>query len=92
MGVTAPEQKGDNPELAPIPYKDAPPSIKRQMEANAGLIPATDESPSETEQQIKTTGAMINIKASDRADVQGERDFNLRQQEMKKPELKKGKV
>lgn len=37
----------DNPELAPIPYKDAPPSIQRQMEANAGLTPATEPSPSE---------------------------------------------
>ena len=34
-------QVQDNPELDAIPYKDAPPSIKRQMEKNAGLIPAT---------------------------------------------------
>lgn len=35
----------DNPEFAPIPYKDAPEDIKRQMEKNAGLVPSTGISP-----------------------------------------------
>lgn len=33
----------DNPETGEIPYKDAPPSIKRQMEAQAGFEPATQQ-------------------------------------------------
>jgi len=37
----------DNPETAPIPYKDAPPSIQRQMEIQAGFTPAEEPSPSE---------------------------------------------
>lgn len=40
----------DNPELAPIPYKDAPEDVKRQMEANAGLIPSSDISPAGSKQ------------------------------------------
>lgn len=43
----------DNPELAPIPYKDAPEDIKRQMEANAGLTPSQGLSPSATDQLSK---------------------------------------
>ena len=43
----------DNPELAPIPYKDAPEDIKRQMEKNAGLIPSTGVSPIGSEQIAK---------------------------------------
>lgn len=39
-------------------YKDASPQIKRQMEAKAGFVPATDESPSETDQTIKTVKAV----------------------------------
>ena len=33
----------DNPETDAIPYKDAPPSIKRQMEAQAGFEPASEQ-------------------------------------------------
>lgn len=40
----------DNPEIAPIPYKDAPEDIKRQMEAKAGLRPSTGVSPAGTKQ------------------------------------------
>ncbi len=40
----------DNPELAPIPYKDAPEDINRQMEANAGLTPSQTISPTGTDQ------------------------------------------
>jgi hypothetical protein len=43
----------DNPELAPIPYKDAPEDIKRQMEAQAGLTPSQTLSPAATEQISK---------------------------------------
>lgn len=43
----------DNPELAPIPYKDAPEDIKRQMEANAGLNPSRTISPSGSDQIVK---------------------------------------
>lgn len=41
-----------------IAYKDAPSSIKRQMEQAAGFTPATDEAPSETE-QLKTHAETI---------------------------------
>lgn len=47
----------DNPELAPIPYKDAPEDIKRQMEKNAGLIPSTGISPAGTDQIVKGVNA-----------------------------------
>lgn len=40
----------DNPELAPIPYKDAPEDIKRQMEVNAGLKPSKGVSPAGVKQ------------------------------------------
>ncbi len=43
----------DNPELAPIPYKDAPEDIKRQMEANAGLTPSQGISPVGSDQIVK---------------------------------------
>lgn len=43
----------DNPELAPIPYKDAPEDIKRQMEANAGLTPSQGISPAASQQIAK---------------------------------------
>ena len=54
----------DNPELAPIPYKDAPKSIQNQMEAAAGLIPATDPTPSEIEAQIKMVQASKQSQAN----------------------------
>lgn len=54
----------DNPELDAIPYKDAPPSIQRQMEAKAGLVPATDPSPSEVEAKVKATDTLIKAKQS----------------------------
>jgi len=43
----------DNPETAPIPYKDAPPSIQRQMEEGAGFTPAEEPSPSEIDSVSK---------------------------------------
>lgn len=55
----------DNPELAPIPYKDAPPSIKRQMEANAGLTPATDEAPSDVAAKTKVADSIVKAKVAD---------------------------
>jgi len=54
LGVTMPKSEvADNPELAPIPYKDAPEDIKRQMEAKAGLTPSKEISPAGTDQVIK---------------------------------------
>ena len=58
MGVTAPKQMTDNPELAPIPYKDAPEDIKRQMEAKAGLEPSQGVSPVGTDQIVKHINVM----------------------------------
>ena len=52
----------DNPELAPIPYKDAPEDIKRQMEKNAGLIPSKGISPTGTDQVVKQVEAIKNAK------------------------------
>ncbi len=43
----------DNPETAPIPYKDAPEDIKRQMEAMAGMKPSQGISPAATDQLVK---------------------------------------
>lgn len=54
----------DNPEIAPIPYKDAPEDIKRQMEANAGLIPSKDVSPAGTDQLNKHADTMNKVKAA----------------------------
>ena len=48
----------DNPELAPIPYKDAPEDIKRQMEANAGLTPSKMVSPAGSDQLQKHVEAV----------------------------------
>lgn len=48
----------DNPELAPIPYKDAPEDIKRQMERNAGLTPSRMVSPSGSDQLVKHVEAV----------------------------------
>lgn len=40
-------------ESVSINYKDAPPSIQRQMEAKAGFTPSTQPSPSTSEQAVK---------------------------------------
>lgn len=77
MGVTSPqgEEVKDNPELAPIPYKDAPPSIKRQMESKAGLSPATDDAPTEVEQKIK-------IAQIAQSEGKGEREYSLKEKQL----------
>lgn len=52
-----------------LDYKDAPPSIKRQIEQAAGFQPAVnEESPSETEQKVKTMKAVTDLKNSDKKD------------------------
>jgi len=60
--IKALQEVPDNPELAPIPYKDAPPDIRRQMEANAGLVPSTEQSPAEVDQTIKATEVAIKAR------------------------------
>lgn len=57
----------DNPELDAIPYKDAPPSIKRQMEANAGLTPATDDAPSDIAAKTKAAETIVKAGQADNA-------------------------
>lgn len=52
------DQIPDNPETAPIPYKDAPEDIKRQMEAQAGMTPSQGISPSGTDQITKVHTAL----------------------------------
>lgn len=55
----------DNPETAPIPYKDAPPSIQRQMEIQAGFTPAEEPAPSEIDAVSKViTAEATNKKAN----------------------------
>ena len=56
----------DNPELAPIPYKDAPEDIKRQMEANAGLQPSQGISPTGTDQLVKHQQTQTQTEQMDR--------------------------
>jgi len=67
MGVTMPETVQDNPELAPIPYKDAPEDIKRQMETKAGLEPSQGISPIGAEQSLKVMGAQQSASQADKA-------------------------
>jgi hypothetical protein len=84
----------DNPELAPIPYKDAPPSIQRQMEANAGLIPATEPSPSEIDSVQKVLSASNANKQTEQATVNADRSHELAKEQMKSKAVnpsKKGK-
>lgn len=57
------EEIPDNPETAPIPYKDAPEDIKRQMEAKAGLVPSRSVSPAGTDQINKVAALMRPEKA-----------------------------
>ena len=64
----------DNPETAPIPYKDAPPSIKRQMEIQAGFEPATDDSPIETEQKVKALQTAAQIDQANRPKEENEKE------------------
>jgi hypothetical protein len=45
----------DNPEMAPLNYKDVPEDIKRQMEAEAGFTPSTSISPSGADTVAKLT-------------------------------------
>lgn len=47
----------DNPETAPINYKDAPEDIKRQMEAQAGFIPSRGVSPAGSKQIAEVVSA-----------------------------------
>lgn len=56
----------DNPELAPIPYKDAPEDVKRQMEANAGLQPSQGISPTGTDQLVKHQQTQTKTEQMDR--------------------------
>ena len=97
MGVTMPQTIQDNPELAPIPYKDAPEDIKRQMEANAGLQPSAGISPVGTDQIVKHTNL-------EQQSVQGEHDRTMqvaqfghtvdqaqKSNELQKEQLKGGK-
>lgn len=58
----------DNPEIDAIPYKDAPPSIQRQMEARAGLTPATEPSPSEINSVAKVIVAAKSKKEVEQID------------------------
>ena len=76
----------DNPELAPIPYKDAPEDVKRQMEANAGLEPSQGISPSATEQlakhkEMEQSEAQTVLKAQDQASKEHLSQQQLEQQE-----------
>ena len=54
----------DNPETAPIPYKDMPEDIKRQAEAMAGFIPSKEHSPVDVESTAKLVSAMKSAKSS----------------------------
>jgi len=57
----------DNPETAPIPYKDAPEDIKRQMEEQAGLKPSQGISPSGTDQLTKVHSTIQSKKGEQNA-------------------------
>jgi len=73
----------DNPELAPIPYKDAPEDVKRQMEANAGLKPSQMVSPVGTDQIVKETNL-------EQAPLKEERQYELQKEQLKQKSIKKG--
>lgn len=52
----------DNPKPSePIPYKDAPEDVKRQMEAKAGFKPSDQTSPAGSDQIVKHTTAMKTL-------------------------------
>lgn len=72
----------DNPELAPIPYKDAPEDIKRQMEANAGLTPSQGVSPAGSDQLVKHQQADVQQQQTDSQDQIQQANIILRQQEI----------
>ncbi len=64
--ILSEDQVTDNPELDAIPYKDAPDSIKRQMESKAGLQPAFGEdTPVEVDQKIKAASVGITHQANE---------------------------
>ena len=74
----------DNPELAPIPYKDAPSDIRRQMEAKAGLVPSQveAEAPIEVDSKMKMTDAILKTKQVGQSDVKNEQDFAIKQKQV----------
>lgn len=72
----------DNPELDAIPYKDAPPSIQRQMEQRAGLTPATEPSPSEIESVNKVMSVANANKQTENSMVQADRSHEVAMKQM----------
>jgi hypothetical protein len=76
----------DNPELAPIPYKDAPEDIKRQMEANAGLKPSAGISPAGSDQMIKHIGQETQGQQQDTQNQQYQTDMQFKRDQMMQTE------
>jgi hypothetical protein len=69
----------DNPELAPIPYKDAPEDIKRQMEANAGLQPSEGISPTGSDQLAKHHTMVAGVEQQQMQQDQADKKYQLEQ-------------
>jgi hypothetical protein len=93
----------DNPELAPIPYKDAPEDIKRQMEANAGLTPSQMVSPTGTDQAIKVQSAQqsqtqaeqsheLSVAQFQQTKEQAEKSNELQEKALKQKGVQRGKT
>jgi hypothetical protein len=87
-GMLDKEEVKDNPELDAVPYKDAPPSIKRQMEIRAGLQPATDQSTDEIIEESKAADTIIKAKQVSQSAVNGERDFSIKEKSLTQKKVK----
>jgi hypothetical protein len=79
----------DNPETAPIPYKDAPEDIKRQMEQQAGFSPSTMKSPIETQTETKVAETLIKAKQASQSAVQGDRSQELAERQLQQASKEK---
>lgn len=94
------EEIPDNPEMAPIPYKDMPEDIKRQAEVMAGFTPSQDQSPVDMVAEAKVADTLIKAKQVSQSGEQSDksmeqegmmksREMDMKEKMMNKPQPKK---